>query len=126
MFQTVALLICAPALAYFLAKWLFQKDTEKENKRRRAAEVAAIYKKRGLEDIPNQLINYSVADLSGVIHGFVEALHKYVMVKDEEVEAQIDRILTNMIKAAYLTAAGKTVVDKAIAEVASPAKAPTA
>jgi hypothetical protein len=121
-FATIALLVCAPALAYFLAKWLFQKDTERENKRRRAAEVAAIYKKRGLEDIPSQLINFSVGDVSGVIHGFVDALHKYVMVKDEEVEAQIDRVLTNMVKAAMTTEGGRDVVSKAMAAV-TPAKA---
>lgn len=122
MFATIALLICAPALAYFLAKWLFERDTEKENKKRRAAEVAAIYTKRGLEDIPKQLINYSVSDVSGVIHGFFEFIHKYVMVTNEEVETQIDRVLTNMIKAAMTTEAGREVVSKAMA-AATPVKA---
>ena len=44
-------------VGWLAAKWLFQKDTEVENRRRGAAKLAAALKAYGLSKIPDFLID---------------------------------------------------------------------
>lgn len=49
--------------------WLaFKKDTEVENRRRAAIEVASVLKAYGLEKTPALLISYAVGDYSGIAY----------------------------------------------------------
>lgn len=117
----IALLIVCPFLAYFLVKWLWEKDTVKENRRKRAIEVSAIYKRRAAEDLPKLLNDYGVGDYSGLVKAFFDLLHKFVGGDDAAIEREIDRVLDNMNKVVAQTAEGRARLTAIVAAGAGPA-----
>jgi len=54
------------AACYYVVRWMFRKDTEIEDRRRAAAELAGVLSGLGLRKIPDFLIDYSVGDYSGM------------------------------------------------------------
>lgn len=97
-FETIALLVCVPLLAFFVAKWLFQKDTEKEQRRLQAAAGASELKAWGLEWAPKLLNCYAVGDYSGLLYEVKQMLdlfvgkdgNKHIM---DELEGTFKRVL---------------------------------
>lgn len=61
------ILVTGSGALFALGRWLFRKDTEIENRRRAAGLTAAELKKRGVQHIPELLIDYSVGDYSGML-----------------------------------------------------------
>lgn len=47
-------------------RWFYSKDTEIENRRKRAIKVAGIYEAAGLVNVAEFLTNYAVGDYSGM------------------------------------------------------------
>jgi hypothetical protein len=64
--QSIVIVVLLVVAGYFAAKWLFKKDTEVENRRRAAADLAGTLKAVGLVQIPEFLVDYSVGDYSGM------------------------------------------------------------
>ena len=59
--SSILILVLVPLVGFLAAKWLFQKDTEVENRRRGAAKLAAVLQTYGLKKTPEFLIDYSVS-----------------------------------------------------------------
>ena len=55
-------------VAWLAAKWLFKKDTEIENRRRAAGQLAAKLREMGFTELPEFFIDYSVGDYSGMAY----------------------------------------------------------
>lgn len=53
-------------VAIGVGRWLYKKDTEKEDRRRAAAQLAGVYRSAGLVNTAVFLENYSVGDYSGM------------------------------------------------------------
>jgi len=54
------------AVAVLGGRWLYTKDTEKEERRRAASKLAGVLRAGGLEHVPQFLEDYSVGDYSGM------------------------------------------------------------
>jgi hypothetical protein len=64
----ILLCILVPLCAYMVAKWLFKKDTEIENRRRGAAKLARTLSGLGLVRLPDMLESYAVGDYSKFLY----------------------------------------------------------
>jgi hypothetical protein len=62
--EIVLLCLVLAVLGVALAKWLYKKDEQIEDRRRAAARLAATLKSIGLNHTPEFLISYSVGDYS--------------------------------------------------------------
>lgn len=116
----IALCIMAPALAYFLVKWAFQKDTEIENRRKAAAKLAATLKAYGLDRIPNFLFDYSVGDYSGMLN----EIHKLAELFNESADLvvkEFDAVFDNVLSIKLATADGRAAIAAKLADAAKPA-----
>lgn len=114
---TVALCVCVPLLAYFIVKWLFEKDTEVENRRRSAAKLAGKLQEVGLRKLPEFLIDYSVGDYSGMasrIHSLAELMNS----GESVVLAEVDTVFQNVLTAKLNTAEGRAYLAAKLADTA--------
>jgi hypothetical protein len=96
-------------------KWLFNKDTEIENRRRAAAELAATLRGVGLELIPEFLIDYSVGDYSGMATKIAN-LGKTFLKGEKAVMAEFERVFENLLAAKVKTEEGRLYVKARLAE----------
>lgn len=99
------------------SKWLFQKDTEKENRRRAAANLAATLKSYGLSKIPEFLIDYSVDDWSGMARKMMQ-LAELFMTGEEAVIAELDGAYEKVLNEKLKTEAGRAFVAAKLADAA--------
>lgn len=53
-------------VAVLIGRWLYKKDTEVEDRRRAAAQLAGVYRSAGLIHTAEFLEDYSVGDYSGM------------------------------------------------------------
>lgn len=60
--------IVSGVLAYFVGKWYFKKDEEKEDRRRAAGILAIELAKVGFVKLPAFLVDYSVGDYSSMLY----------------------------------------------------------
>lgn len=67
----------AALLAFLLGKFLFQKDTEIENHRKAAIDVANILTREGFKRLPQFASNYAVGDYSGMVHELKSAARDF-------------------------------------------------
>lgn len=65
--------IVAGLVAALAGRWLFQKDTEIEDRRRAASRLAGVYRAAGLTHTAEMLEHYSVGDYSGMARKIKEA-----------------------------------------------------
>jgi len=99
--NTLVILALIAAVGFFGAKWLFQKDTEIENRRRGAAKLAASLKAYGLMKIPDFLIDYSVGDYSGMAVKMQQLAETFVAGETAvitELDAVYERVLAEKLK----------------------------
>lgn len=118
----IALCIVVPLLTFFLVKWLFEKDTEVENRRRAAAKLAAKLQQVGLKKTPLFLIDYSVGDYSGMaarIHNLAELF----LDGEDAVMKEFDAVFQNVLDAKLKTPEGKALIAAKLAEANAPATA---
>lgn len=113
MVSTIVIILLSSVLAgivlYALVRWLFKKDTEIENRRRAAAELAAVLVKLGLKRIPKFLIDYSVGDYSGMAYSIVE-LAKLFLGDPAAVVAEFADVFENVLTAKLKTETGRAYV----------------
>jgi len=96
-------------VGWLAAKWLFQKDTEVENRRRGAAKLAAALKAYGLSKIPDFLIDYSVGDYSGMAEK-MKALAEMFLGGEQHVITEFDAVFERVLAQKLLTEAGRALI----------------
>lgn len=95
--EAVLLLAVAASLAFVVVQWLFKKDTEIENRRRGAANLAGTLRGLGLKKIPEFLVSYSVGDYSGMAKQISDTAGVFLDGEEavlKEFAAIFDRVLT--------------------------------
>lgn len=94
------LVVAVVVAALLLGILVFKKDTEIENRRRAANEVASILREKGLRIIPDILSDYAVGDYSGMVAKFKHAAK--LLLNPEmaaaEFEGVFQRILEEKLK----------------------------
>ena len=110
----VIVALCA-ICAWLAAKWLFRKDTEKENRRRAAAQMAATLKGLGLKQIPTFLVDYSVGDYSGMANSIGDTARLFLS-GEEAVVNEFKEVFANLLAAKLKTEEGRLVIAAKLAE----------
>ena len=118
--SSIAILALVPAVGFLAAKWLFQKDTEIENRRRGAAKLAAVLQTYGLTKTPEFLIDYSVGDYSGMTHKIAD-LARLFLDGEEHVVKEFQHVFERVLEAKLRSAEGRAYVAAKLAELDKPA-----
>lgn len=105
----ILLLVVLVAAGYFVVKWLFQKDTEIENRRRGAARLAGVLSSKGLVKVPEFLIDYSVGDYSGMGNN-IKKLAALFLDGEEAVVKEFDKVFENLLDAKLSVATGRAYI----------------
>jgi hypothetical protein len=118
--SSIAILVLVPVVGFLAAKWLFQKDTEIENRRRGAAKLAAVLQTYGLTKTPEFLIDYSVGDYSGMTHKIAD-LARLFLDGEEHVVKEFQHVFERVLEAKLRSAEGRAYVTAKVAEFDKPA-----
>jgi len=120
--SSIAILVLLPLVTFLGAKWLFQKDTEIEDRRRGAAKLAAVLKSYGLEKTPEFLVDYSVGDYSGMAHKIGD-LSRLFLSGEEHVVKEFQHVFERVLEAKLRSKEGRTYVAAKLAESGKQAEA---
>lgn len=115
----VLVLAAIVVLGYMAAKWLFQKDTEIENRRRGAAKLAASLKAYGLSKIPDFLIDYSVGDYSGMAEK-MKQLAEMFLAGESAVISEFDAVFEKVLVQKLQSEAGRALIAAKLSDAAKP------
>ena len=118
--SSIAILVLLPLVTFLGAKWLFQKDTEIEDRRRGAAKLAAVLKSYGLEKTPEFLVDYSVGDYSGMAHKIGD-LSRLFLSGEEHVVKEFQHVFDRVLEAKLQTDEGRAYIAAKLSETAKPA-----
>ncbi len=112
-------LICTLLIGggYAGVKKLVKKDTEVEDRRRGAANLAGVLKSKGLKKIPDFLISYSVGDYSGMAND-IKDLAKLFLDGEAAVLAEFKDVFTNLFEAKLSSEEGRTFIAARLADKA--------
>lgn len=120
--SSILILVLVPLVGFLAAKWLFQKDTEIENRRRGAAKLAAVLQTYGLKKTPEFLIDYSVGDYSGMAHK-ISDLARLFLDGEEHVVKEFQQVFDRVLEAKLQSDEGRAYVAAKLSETAKPAAA---
>ena len=118
--SSIAILVLVPVVGFLAAKWLFQKDTEIENRRRGAAKLAAVLQTYGLKKTPEFLVDYSVGDFSGMAHKIAD-LARLFLDGEEHVVKEFQQVFDRVLEAKLQTDEGRAYIAAKLSETAKPA-----
>lgn len=110
-------IVCAGAL-FAVGKIAFAKDTETENRRRGAGQLAIALGKYGLKRIPAFLVDYSVGDYSGCGKK-IKDLAELFLSGEETLVKEFDDVFKTVLFTKMQTAEGRTFVDAVLKEAES-------
>lgn len=119
--STLVIVALCALCAFLAAKWLFRKDTEIENRRRAAAQMAATLRGLGLKQIPTFLVDYSVGDYSGMAHSIGETARLF-MSGEDAVLREFSEVFANLLEAKLKTEEGRLVIAAKLAEAQAASK----
>ena len=117
--SSIAILVLLPLVTFLGAKWLFQKDTEIEDRRRGAAKLAAVLKSYGLEKTPEFLVDYSVGDYSGMAHKIGD-LSRLFLSGEEHVVKEFQQVFDRVLEAKLQSDEGRAYIAAKLSETAKP------
>ena len=107
--SSAAILVLVPLVGFLAAKWLFQKDTEIENRRRGAAKLAGVLQTYGLKKTPEFLVDYSVGDYSGMANKIAD-LAKLFLDGEEHVVKEFQHVFERVLEAKLQTEEGRALI----------------
>jgi hypothetical protein len=106
-------------LSYFVAKWLFQKDTKRENRKRAALKLASRLEQEGLKVVPKILECYGVDDWSGMADQVLRAAD-LIEQGEDQVMIAFDKIRDNVINAMLSKEQGRAYLAAKLADAVKP------
>jgi hypothetical protein len=116
----VAVLALVAVVGWLGAKWLFQKDTEVEDRRRGAVNLAGALKSYGLVKIPAFLGDYAVGDYSGMAVK-IKALAEMFMQGEASVISEFDQVFDKVLGEKLKSEAGRAFIAAKLSDVVKPA-----
>lgn len=115
----LVILVLVVAVGFLAAKWMFQKDTEAEDRRRSAAKLAATLTAYGLVELPNLLIDYSVGDYSGMGERVKQLAQKFAA-GEEAVVKEFDQVFERVLVKKLQTEAGRALIAAKLSDAVVP------
>jgi hypothetical protein len=116
----LAVLALVAVVGWLGAKWLFQKDTEIEDRRRGAAKLASSLRAYGLTKIPDFMIDYSVGDYSGMAMK-IKALAEMFAQGEAGVISEFDQVFDKVLGEKLKSEAGRAFIAAKLSDVVKPA-----
>lgn len=123
--SSIAILVLVPLVGFLAAKWLFQKDTEIENRRRGAAKLAAVLQTYGLRKTPEFLQDYAVGDYSGMAHKIAD-LARLFLDGEEHVVKEFQHVFERVLEAKLQTDEGRAYIAAKLAQTSPVSDSPSA
>lgn len=124
----IVCIVLAALAAYFAAKWLFRKDTEIENRRRRAVELSAKLTGLGFKSMAELFMDYAVGDYSGMFSKMAMVVEK-LRGNDKDVLADLSDVFDNLLKMKLACQEGRALVKaelESVERMLAPAAPPVA
>jgi hypothetical protein len=81
---------------YVAGRWLYQKDTEMEKRRRAAFRISSQLRSQGLTVVPDFLEDYAVGDYSTMAHKLQEAA--VVLFNDSALNAEFENVWQTLLQ----------------------------
>lgn len=104
--------------------WLFRKDTEVENRRRAAAQLAGVLSRYGLKRIPEFLLNYSVGDYSGMAKNIKDWVKLFVDGGEAEVIKEFDEVFSRVFEVKLMNPESRAYIQARLDATTLPASSP--
>ncbi len=117
--NAIVITVLIAAVGFLGAKWWFKKDTEVEDRRRGAAQLAASLKAYGLVQIPDFLIDYSVGDYSGMAVR-IQKLAEMFTSGEEAVVTELDAVYERVLTQKLMTEAGRALIASKLSDAVMP------
>jgi hypothetical protein len=112
----VVIVVLIGVCIWLATKWLFQKDTEIENRRREAGRLAASLSKLGFRELPEFFIDYSVGDYSGMAWKLGSVAQKLAG-GEKAVLAELEDVFRKLLDINLNTPEGRMLVKSRLAEI---------
>ncbi len=117
--EVVLLSVVVAAVGYFVVRWMFRVDEKLEDARRAAAQIASVLSGLGLKKTPAFLLDFAVADMSGMAEKIVE-LAKLFLSGEAAVLVEFERVFDGLLAAKLTTDAGRAIVAAKLSEATEP------
>lgn len=118
----VALLVCAPALAYFAVKLFLTENHKLAEKRKNAGKLAATLTAYGLSLIPDFLQCYASNDIEGMFADIEKTAQMFATSPAAVIE-ELDGVFHNVLNVKLQSTAGRAEIQAALtAATATPPK----
>lgn len=108
-FETVALLVTIPLLAYFIVKWFYSKDQELVARRNAAGKMAGKLEAYGLKRVPDFLHKYSTGDYAGMADS-IHTVAELFLDGEEAIVREFDGVFDRVLNAKLATDGGRILV----------------
>jgi len=118
--SSILILVLVPLVGFLAAKWLFQKDTEVENRRRGAVQLAGTLHKYGLTKTAAFVGDYAVGDYSGMAHKIAD-LARLFLDGEEHVVKEFQQVFERVLEAKLQTDEGRAYIAAKLSEMSKPA-----
>jgi len=105
----IVCIVLAIAASYFAARWLFRKDTEIEDRRRKAIELSAKLTAMGFKSMAQLFQDYAVGDYSGMFSKMAMVVEK-LRGNDKDILADLSDVFDNLMKMKLATQEGRALV----------------
>lgn len=112
--SNIIIVVLIGICVWLAAKWLFKKDTEIENRRRAAGQLAATLTGMGFKELPGFFLDYSVGDYSGMFYKLTE-VGKKLMGGEKAVLAELEDVFVNLLDIKLNTPEGRAQVKAKLA-----------
>ena len=105
----IVCIVLAALAAYFGVKWGFRKDTEIENRRRKAVELSARLTSMGFKSMAELFMDYAVGDYSGMFSKMATVVER-LRGNDKDILADMSDVFDNLLKIKLACQEGRTMV----------------
>ncbi len=105
----IVCIVLAAVASYFAVKWLFRKDTEIENRRRKAVELSARLTGLGFKSMAELFMDYAVGDYSGLFSKMAMVVER-LRGNDKDILADLSDVFDNLMKMKLATQEGRSLV----------------
>lgn len=120
--EIVLVSLVACVAAYYVGSFLFKKDTEIENRRRAASQLAGVLRSLGLKKTPLFLEDYAVGDYSGMAQKIKETVKLFLDGQDAVV-AEFSQVFDSVLAAKLSTETGRAYIAAKLEDASKPGDA---
>ena len=105
----VAIIVLAGLACWFGVKWAFRKDTEIEDRRRKAIDMSARLTQMGFTSMAKVFEDYAVGDYSGMFSKVAMVVEK-LRSNDKDILADLSDVFDNLLKMKLALKEGRALV----------------